>query len=663
MATKKGKKSKGLTLSLQEFTARLDEGQAAAPGQNVIYAPKKQSVVSSWADEVEEDELITAKERIILPSAPRAARGPAYDDSEIPKQAPFIAHLGNLSYDIADDDVYKFFRDLEVVELRLPRDTTSNRLRGFGYVEFAVRGDLVEALIRNEQMLRGRPVRISLGNNGQHRDGDGRGDNRRDNNRGERIDETPDDWRSSMRPQGPGEGPQFNSNHYEQRRPRNDYDNFNRGGDRDRDRGGDYGNPEPDMSLMRQGGGPMRGGPPPMRGGGGGGGGGGPQDEEMENSWRREPREEKFERRERDEHFERRDDRDRDRDRDRGYRRPQHYDDQVRPPRRPSPEFRRNRNNSAESSDVNPREPSVPEPPPQVPEAPKERKKLVLAPRTVTVAPGAVIEGPASIFGGAKPVDTAAREREIEEKLALLSVKPQRTSEKSDVQYSGSESSENGDRGERSVKKVEEWQREERERSDSEDRERDKDSHSEPEDDRDNAHRYTTEEYPEDRRSYRAPAAGQNANRDSNTYPQRRFDRGGGGGMGSRDRDSRDSRDNRNFRGTNPPSRGNFERGDRGRSIGSSNSGSNNVGGGGGVYRRGQNRGNNLPRTASRDIDSEGFQQDVRGYHRYNDDRYDSRSSEGRYRMPQQTEEKPAIIPSRNKFDYFATGTEGETSD
>jgi hypothetical protein len=31
--------------------------------------------------------------------------------------------------------------------------------------------------------------------------------------------------------------------------------------------------------------------------------------------------------------------------------------------------------------------------------------------------------------------------------------------------------------------------------------------------------------------------------------------------------------------------------------------------------------------------------------------------------MPQQTEEKPAIIPSRNKFDYFATGTEGETSD
>lgn len=53
---------------------------------------------------------------------------------------------------------------------------------------------------------------------------------------------------------------------------------------------------------------------------------------------------------------------------------------------------------------------------------PQERPKLILKPKTIndhdvqeTVAPNYV--APPSIFGGAKPVDTAAKEREIEEKL------------------------------------------------------------------------------------------------------------------------------------------------------------------------------------------------------------------------------------------------------
>jgi hypothetical protein len=31
--------------------------------------------------------------------------------------------------------------------------------------------------------------------------------------------------------------------------------------------------------------------------------------------------------------------------------------------------------------------------------------------------------------------------------------------------------------------------------------------------------------------------------------------------------------------------------------------------------------------------------------------------------MPQQTEDKQPLIPSRNKFDYLTTGNEGEASD
>ncbi|XP_054708067.1 eukaryotic translation initiation factor 4B-like [Uloborus diversus] len=50
-----------------------------------------------------------------------------------------------------------------------------------------------------------------------------------------------------------------------------------------------------------------------------------------------------------------------------------------------------------------------------------QRRKLQLAPRTKPIEPlppPAEAVGSSSIFGGAKPVDTAAREREIEERLA-----------------------------------------------------------------------------------------------------------------------------------------------------------------------------------------------------------------------------------------------------
>jgi len=52
---------------------------------------------------------------------------------------------------------------------------------------------------------------------------------------------------------------------------------------------------------------------------------------------------------------------------------------------------------------------------------PQERPKLILKPKTVdpdapTTEATSYVAAP-SIFGGAKPVDTAAKEREIEEKL------------------------------------------------------------------------------------------------------------------------------------------------------------------------------------------------------------------------------------------------------
>jgi len=56
-------------------------------------------------------------------------------------------------------------------------------------------------------------------------------------------------------------------------------------------------------------------------------------------------------------------------------------------------------------------------PPPS--NAPKERPRLKLQPRSKPLKDAGQVSGSSAIFGGAKPVDTAARERQIEEKLQM----------------------------------------------------------------------------------------------------------------------------------------------------------------------------------------------------------------------------------------------------
>ncbi|ODM94439.1 Eukaryotic translation initiation factor 4B [Orchesella cincta] len=499
MSSKKNKKSKGVTMSLQDFAMRVEEGTGAptpGTGQNVVYAEKKPKmpVMSSWADEVEEDGSFFEKERIILPSAPRAARGPAYADHEIPSNPPFTAHLGNLPYDINDEEIYKFFRDLEIADLKLPRDQQTNRLRGFGYVDFHAREDLIEALIRNEQMLRGRPIRITLGT-GQRggpdmdRSGMRGGEDRRRPRGPPPEDEDIDDWRSMMKPQGFDEAP---SQEFRRGPPSGDYGSMPRregGGYGNRERR-DYGPPRDrpeEIEFSRD---QMMAPPPPSsreggggydsygggRGGGSRGGGGGYQS--------------------------RGGDRDRDyyggrgggeggggrRDYNRGGDEPYYREEvvvveaedpliitlhpaiipsRVRTElvvgvdpnnkmylslakalrkitrRRQSPD-----NYSGHRSDeeddggsVSPQGPSE-ERREREREQPKERKRLVLQPRTVDKPPGeSEPQANASIFGGAKPVDTQKREREIEEKLEKLKVEepPKEEGQQEEEQGSGSD--------------------------------------------------------------------------------------------------------------------------------------------------------------------------------------------------------------------------------
>ena len=49
-----------------------------------------------------------------LPTAPRASRNPA-DAKNLPSEPPYTAFLGNLPYDVDENDITDFFRNLEVL--------------------------------------------------------------------------------------------------------------------------------------------------------------------------------------------------------------------------------------------------------------------------------------------------------------------------------------------------------------------------------------------------------------------------------------------------------------------------------------------------------------------------------------------------------------------
>ncbi|XP_069675228.1 eukaryotic translation initiation factor 4B isoform X3 [Periplaneta americana] len=366
---KKSKKIKGKTLGLTEFLA---DG-ASGPGAGQTVVTRK---ASNWADDVEnEDDYFDSgrKEKVILPTAPRATRSPDLDDEKVPKNPPFLAYISNLSYDVDENDIASFFRNLEVTNIRLPRD--ERKPKGFGYVEFASRSSLISALSMVDTTVKSRRMRIEVAeNNDNDRRGRGRdrGDMSRD--RPDGPDRTLGDWRSRPR---------------EEPTPDPDGD---RGGGFGRDRDGGY--ERRGMGRREFGSGGFRDG-------------------------------DRF--------------RDNYGDRDRGFENRDNFGDRGRFGGEREGFGDRDRFSSRRGGDrdfggrssFGPRRSYGPgsdfereggfrgrdEGPPQ--REPRSRPRLNLKPRSTAEEPAAPAPeaAKASIFGGAKPVDTAAREKEIEERL------------------------------------------------------------------------------------------------------------------------------------------------------------------------------------------------------------------------------------------------------
>ncbi|XP_077459587.1 eukaryotic translation initiation factor 4Ba isoform X2 [Stigmatopora argus] len=383
-ASAKKKNKKGKTLTLTDFLAV--ESGASAP------APSYPVKTSSWADETDdldgdvslswhadEDSFRGSSiDRSNLPTAPRSAREPNIDRSRLPRSPPYTAFLGNLPYDVTEESIKDFFRGLAISAVRLPREPTNHEmLKGFGYAEFDDVESLLSALSLHEENLGNRRIRVDIAGQSNDKERDSGMMGRRD--RGGRMadmgpDKTDSDWRA--RPSGEvDEGPPKRDDAFGERsRDRYESDRFRDGPRRDYDGGRDRYRDRYDDRDRRD---YDRGGYD-SRGGGGG-------RRAFGSSFRRD-------------YDDGRGSNDRYGDRDR------YNDDRY-----------EKRDEGRDDKG-----------------APQQRPKLNLKPRSVpkdeeassgtgggTSPAAAPTSGSraASIFGAAKPVDTAAREREVEERL------------------------------------------------------------------------------------------------------------------------------------------------------------------------------------------------------------------------------------------------------
>jgi len=92
----------------------------------------------------------------------RTERAPR-DPVPFPDQPPYTAFIGNLSFDITEEDLISFFgTECKVDNVRLLINRETNKPKGFGYVQFKDLDSLKTAVAQNGEALLDRPLRIDV---------------------------------------------------------------------------------------------------------------------------------------------------------------------------------------------------------------------------------------------------------------------------------------------------------------------------------------------------------------------------------------------------------------------------------------------------------------------------------------------------------------------
>ncbi|KAF2138659.1 uncharacterized protein K452DRAFT_82727 [Aplosporella prunicola CBS 121167] len=84
------------------------------------------------------------------------------EELPLPTKPPYTAHLGNLSFDATEGDIMDFFAECAVTSVRIVEDKLERKPKGFGYVEFGTLDGLKKALTLSGTQFQGRNIRVSV---------------------------------------------------------------------------------------------------------------------------------------------------------------------------------------------------------------------------------------------------------------------------------------------------------------------------------------------------------------------------------------------------------------------------------------------------------------------------------------------------------------------
>ncbi|KAJ5102125.1 hypothetical protein NUU61_004347 [Penicillium alfredii] len=132
--------------------------------------------LGSWADEMEDMPLPAAPPSTSGFGDRRPAGGMGFGGGSsyerggyavreplaLPTQPPFTAHVGNLSFEATEDDIADLFAGCGVTNVRIVEDKLTKSPKGFGYVEFETVDGLQKALDLSGSTLQGRSIRTSV---------------------------------------------------------------------------------------------------------------------------------------------------------------------------------------------------------------------------------------------------------------------------------------------------------------------------------------------------------------------------------------------------------------------------------------------------------------------------------------------------------------------
>ena len=70
--------------------------------------------------------------------------------------------VGNLDYNVTEDEVKDFFQGCgDISEVKLIKDYETGRFKGFGFISFDSNESMQNAIQKNGEDFKGRPVRIN----------------------------------------------------------------------------------------------------------------------------------------------------------------------------------------------------------------------------------------------------------------------------------------------------------------------------------------------------------------------------------------------------------------------------------------------------------------------------------------------------------------------